>query len=143
MGLKEIPPVVFTMTNLKRLDIGWNRISTIPTDISKLVRLEELWINSNPLKEIPHDVSKCTNLKVIDLRDTQVKILPYSLGRLKRMVQLKTEGSKISKEQQKGSKGLLPYYELSIQTGSARATKEKTLRETSRYSISRTVQEEG
>ena len=82
---------MFTMTNLKRLDIGWNRISTIPTDISKLVRLEELWINSNPLKEIPHDVSKCTNLRVIDLRDTQVKNLPYSLGRLKRMVQLKTE----------------------------------------------------
>lgn len=100
MGLKEIPPVVFTMTNLKRLDVGWNRITRIPSEIQRLDGLEELWINSNPLKEIPYEVSKCTNQKVIDLRDTQVRILPSCLGRLKGLVQLKTKGSSIAKEQQ-------------------------------------------
>jgi len=100
MGLKHIPPVVFTMTNLRRLDVGWNAISRLPSEISRLEKLEEPWINSNPLTEIPEELLECTDLKVIDLRDTKVTLLPSRLGRLKKLVKLETEGCRLEKNQQ-------------------------------------------
>ena len=50
LGLEEIPQDVFSLTNLVRLDIGWNQIVRVPDDIAQLSKLEELWLNNNPVR---------------------------------------------------------------------------------------------
>ena len=40
---------IFQFTNLKMLELGSNRIRTVPTEISSLVHLEELWLGKNKI----------------------------------------------------------------------------------------------
>jgi len=86
-GISRIPPEVFQMTELNRLDLGHNEITEIPDEISNLLKLEQLWINGNPLRELPASLCKCAKLKVIDARETELTDLPRELGRLKQLVE--------------------------------------------------------
>jgi len=49
LDLEEIPKEVFSLTNLVRLDVGWNQIRCVPDEIAQLSKLEELWLNNNPV----------------------------------------------------------------------------------------------
>jgi hypothetical protein len=54
LNITEIPRQVFQLKNLVRLDLGYNLIHSIPSDIGKLSKLEQLWINNNPIKGEDH-----------------------------------------------------------------------------------------
>jgi len=87
-SLTQVPPVVWTLTNLVRLDLGGNCLKRLPDDLAKLTRLEELWLNGNPLAELPPCIERCRALRVIDLRGTNVVHLPRELSRLKRIIDI-------------------------------------------------------
>ena len=59
MNLDTVLPEVFKMTNLIRLDLSFNNIVKLNTNIGKLCNLQQLWLNDNPLREIPVEISKC------------------------------------------------------------------------------------
>ena len=75
-GLTHVPPEVFKLTGLVRLDLAWNDLEALPPDIGKLTKLEQLWLNSNPLAALPTELERCRRLKVLDLRDTNLRVLP-------------------------------------------------------------------
>lgn len=85
------------MTDLVRLDIGWNQITALPPEIKNFVKLEELWVNANPLCEIPPEIQHCRRLKVLDMRDTDVEDLPKELSRLRCLVRVNTNGAPLKK----------------------------------------------
>ena len=39
-GLTQVPPEVFKLTGLVRLDLAWNDLGALPADIGKLTKLE-------------------------------------------------------------------------------------------------------
>ena len=45
MGLSRVPAQVFALTDLVRLDLGFNDLTELPPDIARLTNLEELWLN--------------------------------------------------------------------------------------------------
>ncbi len=45
LGLSRIPVQVWALTDLVRLDLGHNDITELPSDIARLTKLEELWLN--------------------------------------------------------------------------------------------------
>jgi hypothetical protein len=81
-SLSAIPDEVFTLTNLVRLDLGWNNLKEISPRIGELAKLEELWLNQNPLTSLPVELESCVKLKILDLRSTQLRRLPNEIGRL-------------------------------------------------------------
>ncbi len=85
-NLREIPPEVFELKNLVKLDLGCNLISTLPSTIGEFKRLEYLWLNNNPLEHLPKEIEECKKLKQLDLRKTKIYELPRELGRLKQLV---------------------------------------------------------
>ena len=95
LGLTSIPPEVFEMTDLVRLDLGHNEITEIPDDIGKLTKLEQLWANDNPVKTLSPQLYCCTKLKVIDLRSTNIYDVPREVGRLKNLVEFDLRGNKL------------------------------------------------
>eukprot|EP00939_MAST-03C_sp_MAST-3C-sp1_P002552 g2552.t1 len=97
-GLSKIPSAVFTMTDIERLDVGWNQIRELPADIKKLTKLRELWINSNPLTKISADIQYCRNLKILDARDTKLRELPKEIGRLKHMLTITLSGAPVDED---------------------------------------------
>ena len=72
-----------------RLDLSFNGLSAIPSGISLLSGLEQLWLNDNPfLATLPASLELCKKLKVVDLRRTALAELPREMGRLKHLVEV-------------------------------------------------------
>lgn len=82
-GLKEIPPEVFTMTNLVELDLRGNRIANIPPEIEKLTKLRFLDISKNRLNTLPAQFGKLENLVYLEMAQNPLVVLPTEFGNLK------------------------------------------------------------
>ena len=97
--LDVVPPVIFRMTGLARLDLSWNELDAIPTAVSQLVNLQQLWLNDNPLVTVPPEIEQCTRLEVLDIRRTRVRKLPREIGRLKRLYEISLAGTTLKPKQ--------------------------------------------
>jgi hypothetical protein len=93
LNLNEIsfPKQVFSLSHLLRLDISFNNLRFLDSNISKLTKLRELWLNNNPLIELPVSMSSLP-LKVLDCRDTMLFNLPREFARLKHLTDLNLDG---------------------------------------------------
>ena len=58
-----IPPKIVYLTNLRFLDLSYNKIEEIPLEIGELKSLKWLYLNNNDIKEIPVILNQLTNLK--------------------------------------------------------------------------------
>lgn len=72
---------------LERLDLGHNRLSTLPRSVEALTRLETLSLRSNQLTTLPLEVGALQSLRVLDLTSnptlTEVPVGLSALGELK------------------------------------------------------------
>lgn len=68
--LTEVPVEVAQLSNLKYLDLSFNRISTFPEEFKKLSNLECLDLSGNNyLQKLPSFLNDMPNLKVIKIKD--------------------------------------------------------------------------
>ena len=91
-GLLQVPEDIFRLKSLVRLDLGFNQITLLPSEIGLLGNLSELWLNNNPLVAVPAELQACRKLKVLDVRATRIKTLPMELGRLPHLVRIDARG---------------------------------------------------
>ena len=81
-GVTNIPAEVFSMKNLKELDLSCNCISEIPSSIKNLSSLTKLNLSGNKIYELPAEISRLKFLKEIYLdRD----IWRYRLEEVKKL----------------------------------------------------------
>ncbi|KAJ0027782.1 hypothetical protein Pint_35568 [Pistacia integerrima] len=74
-----------------------NLTGNIPSDLSKLTNLVELWLDGNSLIGPIPDFSGCTNLKIIHLENNQLTgELPSSLGNLPNLRELYVQNNILS-----------------------------------------------
>ncbi|KAF8006187.1 hypothetical protein BT93_K0481 [Corymbia citriodora subsp. variegata] len=76
---------------------GQNLTGNIPSDITKLSGLVELWLDGNALTGSIPDLSSCVNLKIIHLENNQLTgELPSSLANLPNLKELYIQNNKLS-----------------------------------------------
>ena len=80
--LKQIPPKVFSMHNLRKLDLGRNFIDSIPPEIGTLVKLEELNLHRNRIRVVPAEIGQLTRLRRINLSRNPILELPDEMCNL-------------------------------------------------------------
>lgn len=89
--LSIFPDLIFSspcVSKIRRLDLGHNNISILPSSIYLLSDLRELWLQHNPIEEVPKDIEMCTRLEVMDLKGTRLKNLPPAISTLSKLHEL-------------------------------------------------------
>ncbi|KAA0146550.1 hypothetical protein FNF27_05736 [Cafeteria roenbergensis] len=94
-GLASVPPQVFGIPNLRRLDLSGNELRHLPDRIGDLTSLEELWLAGNPLLELPDALGGLRSLRVLDLRRTRLRRVPNAVSRLPRLLVLDLAGTSL------------------------------------------------
>ena len=107
-GLIKIPEIIWSLTSLEYLNLGFNRIielskyigrlkslrvlslngvslKEIPKEIGHLSNLEELWLSSNYITELPATMGSLKSLKKIDLCHNKIKEIPAPIKNLKNL----------------------------------------------------------
>ena len=82
-NLTSLPESIGNLTNLKGLDLGWNKLTSLK-GIEKLTNLERLDLGRNELTSLK-GIEKLTNLERLDLGDNELEILPDWIGNLKNL----------------------------------------------------------
>lgn len=82
--LIEIPKNIGNLKNLKVLSVG-SRINMLPDSISKLKKLEYIYLNNNPLDRIPDYVFNLKNLKELNIENTKLEKIPDSIYKLENL----------------------------------------------------------
>ncbi|MFY0608393.1 MAG: hypothetical protein JXR10_16865 [Cyclobacteriaceae bacterium] len=79
--LKELPLDLFDL-KLKVIDLYYNELEVIPTEICNLKELEILYMAHNRIYELPESLGALTNLDEIYLHHNRLSVLPSSLSEL-------------------------------------------------------------
>ncbi|MCB0397750.1 MAG: leucine-rich repeat domain-containing protein [Flavobacteriales bacterium] len=96
MKLDSIPDAVFSFHNLRKLDMGRNRISKISPRISELTQLTELNMEKNELTELPGEIGALAHLKVLNVNRNSLETLPAQIGDLTELEVLDLWSNEIS-----------------------------------------------
>ena len=83
--LDHLPPAVFGMPLLWKLEVSANLISEIPRQIRQLKGLRSLSLHSNQIPELPPPLFELKELTELNLGNNQIRSLPPAIGRLKNL----------------------------------------------------------
>lgn len=95
-SLKQIPGVVFGMTNLTELNLRCNQISAVPKEIVMLQALKVLNVSENQLFELPREITQLKKLKTLDVADNHIKRLPDDIGELTKLETLRANRNRLT-----------------------------------------------
>ena len=93
--LKQIPSEVCDFVSLERLWASHNLLNCLPTQLSNLENLKELFLHHNNLKEISLSLCKLPNLEILWLGNNNIERIPYELQNLKYLKRLHLENNLI------------------------------------------------
>ena len=88
LGLTKLPPEIFQLTSLERLEFDNNQLSTLPPEIGQLRNLKELNLTNNQLCSLPQEIGRLTKLTRLYLANNQISMLPPGIGQLTALTQL-------------------------------------------------------
>lgn len=94
--LTFLPDEVFTLTNLKRLDVNNSGITEIPEGIGNLLNLEELNVSSTGISKLPDQVWNLTKLKSLSFSNTAVSNISENIGNLTDLEILEMSNTEVS-----------------------------------------------
>lgn len=90
------------------LNLSFNKLTELPAEIGKLVKLEWLVVENNQLTALPAEIGKLERLKILDLENNQLTKLPEEIGKLVKLETLWLIGNPLSSREIQKIKRLLP-----------------------------------
>jgi Leucine-rich repeat (LRR) protein len=84
------------MTDLTRLWLDANNITSIPSEIGLLSNLEDLWLDSNQITSIPTEISLLANLTRFSLDTNNISTIPSEIGLMTGLLELNLLNNQIA-----------------------------------------------
>jgi len=81
-------PIIYKLTNLRSLSLGFNNIRSIPIGIESLKKLKTFYCNYAKLESLPDGFGQLTNLETLSLDGNSLSSLPTSFGNLVKLEKL-------------------------------------------------------
>ncbi|RDL38033.1 L protein [Venustampulla echinocandica] len=82
-------------TELERLALSHNQISTFPSRFSECTSLRYLNVRNNVIREFPQCICELTSLEILDLGRNKLKVLPPELAKLTSLKVLSVQKNRI------------------------------------------------
>jgi Leucine-rich repeat (LRR) protein len=86
--LTSLPDTIGNLTKLKELSISDNLLESLPASIGNLTNLEELIIGGNRLMTLPTSIGKLKKLELFAANNNHLIIIPDSIGNLTNLTNL-------------------------------------------------------
>jgi internalin A len=80
--LTELPESLGQLTQLRKLNLGCNRLRALPEWLGQLTQLQKLDLTDNQLTALPESLGQLTQLQRLDLVYNELTTLPEWLGQL-------------------------------------------------------------
>ena len=71
-GLTSLPSEIGKLKNLTRLDLSYNDLTSLPSEIGQLKNLTELYLHNNYLTSLPPEIGQLQNLTELRLYDNEL-----------------------------------------------------------------------
>jgi Leucine-rich repeat (LRR) protein len=73
------------MTNLQQFDCSYNKLTSLPSEISKLINLRQFDCSHNKLTNLPSEIGQLINLQQFDCSHNKLTNLPSEIGKHKEL----------------------------------------------------------
>ncbi|KAF3704686.1 Leucine-rich repeat-containing protein 18 Testis-specific LRR protein [Channa argus] len=80
--------IELSLDGIRRLDLSFKEITTVPKCIQKLCAMDELDLSRNLIRKIPDFIDQFTSITVLDLHSNYLEELPVVIGRLQTLLVL-------------------------------------------------------
>ena len=94
--LTTLPDSIFALTNLRELYLYGNLLTTLPNSICNLTNLRILYLNENRLTTLPDSISLLTNLHTFGLSHNRLTTLPNSISTLTNLQALNVDNNQLT-----------------------------------------------
>lgn len=93
-GLTNLDTGIFDDASIVVLNVSGNSLTgSLPSEIGKLKKLEELYASDNLMTGVPAEVGQLSKLRIIDYSNNDLSGLPFELGNLSNLVLLDLRGN--------------------------------------------------
>jgi Leucine-rich repeat (LRR) protein len=96
LGLAEVPPEIGQLTNLERLDLVGNVLTSLPAEIGQLTNLVSLDLRNNALSSLPPAIGQLTALEQLRLTNNALTDLPLEIAQLTNLKALSLDFNSLS-----------------------------------------------
>lgn len=87
LDIGKLDPAIGQFSHLEFLDLGSNRLTSLPVEIGRLKQLTSLKLNQNLLTFLPKEIGQLSSLSVLDLSRNFISDLPIEIIELKNISQ--------------------------------------------------------
>ena len=95
-NLTKIPTEIFQNKYLQKLYLSNNQLSSLPPEIGQLQNLQKLYLVNNHLSSLPPEISKLHNLEELWLYGNQLSSLPPEIGQLQNLKYLYLKNNQLT-----------------------------------------------
>ena len=92
---EHIPPVLFEMPALEKLDLEATKINCLPDAFSS--DLQELYLNKNFFLKMPKALFMLTSLKILDISDNDINEIPEEIWKMKSLTSVNFDNNDIGR----------------------------------------------
>ncbi len=96
LGLATLPPELFRLTKLSKLNLGFNKIATLSPAIAELSELTDLNLGNNQLTTLPPEIGRLSRLRKLEVDNNRLGALPDEIGRLTRLSTLRLHANSLT-----------------------------------------------
>ncbi|KAI0226646.1 hypothetical protein LSAT2_022935 [Lamellibrachia satsuma] len=94
--LHMLPSQIGALSKLTTLNVGKNKLTSLPSSIGYLSELHELSMNANKLTKLPDSIGALRKLNSLDVGDNQIVSLPATIGKLGNVTELRASHNQLS-----------------------------------------------
>ena len=98
--LTNIPSEIGNLTNLNLLSLSYNKLTNLPFEIGKLTNLTDLYLNNNKLASIPSEIGNLINLTTLYLGNNKLTNLPSEIRKLTHIIELYLHNNELTNKSQ-------------------------------------------